>query len=117
MAAASSWCCWAASDSGKSTLLNILGGLDLPSSGEVRFGDLTLSGAGEAELTRYRREHVGFVFQFYNLIPSLTVFENIALVTDIALHPMPIDEALASTITLGAARCRWSAWPRRWRWW
>jgi putative ABC transport system ATP-binding protein len=106
-----------ASGSGKSTLLNILGGLDLPSSGEVRFGDLTLSGAGEAELTRYRREHVGFVFQFYNLIPSLTVFENIALVTDIALHPMPIDEALASTTTLGAARCRWSAWPRRWRWW
>ena len=84
-----------ASGSGKSTLLNILGGLDVASSGEVRFGDLVLSGAGEAELTRYRREHVGFVFQFYNLIPSLTVYENIALVTDIALHPMPIDDALA----------------------
>ena len=84
-----------ASGSGKSTRLNLLGGLDVPSSGEVHFGDLMLSGAGEAELKRYRREHVGFVFQFYNLIPSLTVFENIALVTDIAPHPMPIDEALA----------------------
>jgi len=84
-----------ASGSGKSTLLNILGGLDVPSSGKVHFGDLTLSGAAEADLTRYRREHVGFVFQFYNLIPSLTVYENIALVTDIAPHPMPIDEALA----------------------
>jgi putative ABC transport system ATP-binding protein len=83
------------SGSGKSTLLNILGGLDVPSSGEVRFADHDLSGAGEAELTRYRREHVGFVFQFYNLIPSLTVQENVALVTDIAAHPMPIDEALA----------------------
>jgi putative ABC transport system ATP-binding protein len=84
-----------ASGSGKSTLLNILGGLDVPSAGEIRFGDQLLSGAGEAMLTRYRREHVGFVFQFYNLIPSLTVRENIALVTDIASHPMPIDEALA----------------------
>lgn len=84
-----------ASGSGKSTLLNILGGLDVPSSGTVRFGDHVLSGASEAELTRYRREHVGFVFQFYNLIPSLTVRENVALVTDIAPHPMPIDEAIA----------------------
>ena len=83
------------SGSGKSTLLNILGGLDVPTSGEVRFADHQLTGAGEAELTRYRREHVGFVFQFYNLIPSLTVHENVALVTDIAEHPMPIDEALA----------------------
>ena len=83
-----------ASGSGKSTLLNILGGLDVPSSGEVRFGTRQLSGAGEAELTQYRREHVGFVFQFYNLIPSLTVRENVALVTDIALHPMDIDEAI-----------------------
>jgi putative ABC transport system ATP-binding protein len=83
------------SGSGKSTLLNILGGLDVPTSGEVRFADHVLSGADEAELTRYRREHVGFVFQFYNLIPSLTVRENIALVTDIVAHPMPIDEALA----------------------
>ncbi len=83
-----------ASGSGKSTLLNILGGLDVPSSGDVRFGDHTLSGASEAELTRYRREHVGFVFQFYNLIPSLTVRENLGLVTDIATNPMPIDEAI-----------------------
>ncbi len=83
-----------ASGSGKSTLLNILGGLDVPSAGTVRFGGRDLSAAGEAELTRYRREHVGFVFQFYNLIPSLTVRENIALVTDIVSDPMPIDESL-----------------------
>ncbi len=83
------------SGSGKSTLLNILGGLDVPSAGTLRFGDHELTGAGEAELTRFRREHVGFVFQFYNLIPSLTVRENVALVTDIAVQPMPIDEALA----------------------
>jgi putative ABC transport system ATP-binding protein len=67
----------------------------VPSTGEVRFADHLLTGASEAELTRYRREHVGFVFQFYNLIPSLTVRENVALVTDIARHPMDIDEALA----------------------
>lgn len=84
-----------ASGSGKSTLLNILGGLDVPTAGQVRFADHDLSAASEAELTRYRREHVGFVFQFYNLIPSLTVRENIALVTDIVPDPMPIDEALA----------------------
>jgi putative ABC transport system ATP-binding protein len=83
------------SGSGKSTLLNILGGLDVPTRGDVRFGDHYLTGASEAELTTYRREHVGFVFQFYNLIPSLTVRENVALVTDIVAHPMPIDEALA----------------------
>ena len=83
------------SGSGKSTLLNILGGLDAPTAGEVRFGDHRLTGASEAELTAYRRDHVGFVFQFYNLIPSLTVRENVALVTDIVPHPMPIDEALA----------------------
>jgi len=83
------------SGSGKSTLLNILGGLDAPSVGAVRFGDHVLTGAGEAELTAYRREHVGFVFQFYNLIPSLTVRENVALVTDIAVHPMSVDDALA----------------------
>jgi putative ABC transport system ATP-binding protein len=82
------------SGSGKSTLLNILGGLDVPTSGEVRFADHLLTGADEAALTRYRREHVGFVFQFYNLIPSLTVRENVALVTDIAEHPMDIDESL-----------------------
>jgi putative ABC transport system ATP-binding protein len=84
-----------ASGSGKSTLLNILGGLDVPTSGELRFADHVLTSASEADLTRYRREHVGFVFQFYNLIPSLTVYENVALVTDIAEHPMAIDEALA----------------------
>ncbi len=82
------------SGSGKSTLLNILGGLDTPTSGDVRFLDHALTGADEAELTRYRREHVGFVFQFYNLIPSLTARENVALVTDIAGHPMAPDEAL-----------------------
>jgi len=82
------------SGSGKSTLLNILGGLDIPSAGDVRFFDHQLTGADEAELTRFRREHVGFVFQFYNLIPSLTARENVALVTDIAAAPMPADEAL-----------------------
>jgi putative ABC transport system ATP-binding protein len=83
-----------ASGSGKSTLLNILGGLDSPSSGELRFEDRDLTRASEAELTRFRREHVGFVFQFYNLIPSLTARENVALVTDIAAAPMPPEEAL-----------------------
>ena len=82
------------SGSGKSTLLNILGGLDVPSSGQVLFGEQDLSTAGEAALTAYRRQHVGFVFQFYNLIPSLTVRENVQLVTDIADHPMPVDEAI-----------------------
>jgi putative ABC transport system ATP-binding protein len=84
-----------ASGSGKSTLLNILGGLDVPSAGELWFRGQRLSGAGEAELTRYRREHVGFVFQFYNLIPSLTVRENVALVCDIAPQAMDADEAVA----------------------
>ena len=83
------------SGSGKSTLLNILGGLDAPTSGTVRFRDHDLVGAGERELTRYRREHVGFVFQFYNLIPSLTALENVALVTDIAERPLSPAEALA----------------------
>jgi putative ABC transport system ATP-binding protein len=82
------------SGSGKSTLLNILGGLDTPTSGEVRFLDHDLSRADEGALTRFRREHVGFVFQFYNLIPSLTARENVALVTDIAANPMAPDEAL-----------------------
>jgi putative ABC transport system ATP-binding protein len=82
------------SGSGKSTLLNILGGLDTPTTGDVRFLEHRLTGADEAELTRYRREHVGFVFQFYNLIPSLTARENVALVTDIATDPMPAHEAL-----------------------
>jgi len=82
------------SGSGKSTLLNILGGLDTPTAGDVRFLEHQLTGADEAELTRYRREHVGFVFQFYNLIPSLTARENVALVTDIAVDPMSPAEAL-----------------------
>ena len=82
------------SGSGKSTLLNIIGGLDVPTSGQVLFGEQDLSAASEAELTAYRRRHVGFVFQFYNLIPSLTVRENVALVTDIVDHPMPVDEAV-----------------------
>ena len=82
------------SGSGKSTLLNILGGLDVPTSGDVRFLDHNLTAADERELTRFRREHVGFVFQFYNLIPSLTARENVALVTEIAEHPMTPEEAL-----------------------
>jgi len=82
------------SGSGKSTLLNILGGLDVPSSGKVLFGEQDLSAAADPELTGYRRRHVGFVFQFYNLIPSLTVRENVQLVTDIAEDPMPVDEAI-----------------------
>ena len=82
------------SGSGKSTLLNILGGLDVPTRGELRFDDHVLSGASDAELTTFRREHVGFVFQFYNVIPSLTVRENVALVTDIVDDPMPVDEAI-----------------------
>jgi len=84
-----------ASGSGKSTLLNILGGLDVPTTGELAFRGRSLSGAGEAALTAFRREHVGFVFQFYNLIPSLTVRENVALVTDIAKDPLSIDDAVA----------------------
>ena len=82
------------SGGGKSTLLNILGGLDVPTSGEVIFRDHKLTGADETELTRFRREHVGFVFQFYNLIPSLTARENVALVTEIASSPMAAEEAL-----------------------
>jgi putative ABC transport system ATP-binding protein len=82
------------SGSGKSTLLNILGGLDVPSSGTVRYRDHDLTAADERELTQYRREHVGFVFQFYNLIPSLTARENVELVTDIATRPLPAAEAL-----------------------
>jgi putative ABC transport system ATP-binding protein len=82
------------SGSGKSTLLNILGGLDRPSSGIACFADHDLSTATEAQLTQYRRDHVGFVFQFYNLIPSLTVRENVELVTDIVANPMSAEEAL-----------------------
>lgn len=88
------------SGSGKSTLLNILGGLDVPSGGTASWyehggHDHDLTRADEAALTRYRREHVGFVFQFYNLIPSLTARENVALVTEMAEHPMTPEEALA----------------------
>ncbi len=83
------------SGSGKSTLLNILGGLDTPTSGQVHYRDQDLFAADDEALTRYRREHVGFVFQFYNLIPSLTARENVELVTDIAERPMPAAEALA----------------------
>jgi len=80
---------------GKSTLLNILGGLDTPTAGSAMFRDHDLTRAGEAELTRYRRQHVGFVFQFYNLIPSLTAVENVTLVTEMSEHPMRPEEALA----------------------
>ena len=82
------------SGSGKSTLLNILGGLDVPTAGTVRYRDHDLTAGDEASLTRYRRDHVGFVFQFYNLIPSLTARENVALVTEIARAPMEPEEAL-----------------------
>jgi putative ABC transport system ATP-binding protein len=82
------------SGSGKSTLLNIIGGLDTATSGTVTFRDHELTGAGESALTRFRRDHVGFVFQFYNLIPSLTAAENVALVTEIAQHPLDPAEAL-----------------------
>jgi putative ABC transport system ATP-binding protein len=82
------------SGSGKSTLLNLLGGLDTPTAGHIEFDGRDLTGAGEAGLTAYRRRHVGFVFQFYNLIPSLTVRENVALVTDIVASAMPVDEAI-----------------------
>ncbi|HUJ76859.1 MAG TPA: ABC transporter ATP-binding protein [bacterium] len=82
------------SGSGKSTLLNILGGLDVPTSGSVIYRDHVLTQANEAALTRYRRAHVGFVFQFYNLIPSLTALENVALVTEIATHPLDPEDAL-----------------------
>jgi putative ABC transport system ATP-binding protein len=83
------------SGSGKSTLLNVLGGLDTPTAGTAMWRDHDLSHATEAELTRYRREHVGFVFQFYNLIPMLTARENVALVTEMATRPMSPADALA----------------------
>jgi putative ABC transport system ATP-binding protein len=84
-----------ASGSGKSTLLNILGGLDVPTAGTVRYADHDLTAFDDAELTRYRREHVGFVFQFYNLIPSLTARENVSLVTEVSADPMRPEDALA----------------------
>jgi putative ABC transport system ATP-binding protein len=83
-----------ASGSGKSTLLNILGGLDIPTSGTVQFRDHDLTVANDEALTHYRREHVGFVFQFYNLIPTLTALENVKMVADIAQSPLDPGEAL-----------------------
>lgn len=83
-----------ASGSGKSTLLNIIGGLDVPTEGTVIYQDHVLTTANDAELTRFRREHVGFVFQFYNLIPSLTAIENVRLITEISEDPMPAEKAL-----------------------
>ena len=85
------------SGSGKSTLLNILGGLDIPTSGQVLYHDQDLTAADEAALTEYRRQHVGFVFQFYNLIPSLTARENVALVTEITTSPC-------------RQKTRWNSW-------
>ncbi len=84
-----------ASGSGKSTLLNILGGLDRATDGQAWFREHELTSMSERELTRYRRDHVGFVFQFYNLVPSLTARENVALVTEVAKNPMRPEEALA----------------------
>ena len=89
------------SGSGKSTLLNILGGLDVPSTGYVRYRDHDLTHADDHALTEFRRQHVGFVFQFYNLIPSLTARENVALVTEIAERPISPEEAL-DLVGLGA---------------
>lgn len=82
------------SGSGKTTLLNQLGGLDLPTEGELRYRDLDLTQADENQLTEFRRNSVGFIFQFYNLIPSLTALENVALITEIAQNPIAADEAL-----------------------
>ena len=83
------------SGSGKSTLLNIIGGLDRPTSGSLHYRDTDLTGLDDTDLTRFRRKHVGFIFQFYNLIPSLTAEENVRLVTDIAANPMDAGEALS----------------------
>ena len=89
------------SGSGKTTLLNNLGGLDVPTEGELFYRQVDLTRADEAALTRYRRDTVGFIFQFYNLIPSLTARENVALITEIAEHPMEPEEALGM-VNLGA---------------
>ena len=92
-----------ASGSGKSTLLNIMGGLDRPTSGSVRYHDFDLVTATDAALTRFRRRSVGFVFQFYNLVPGLTALENVELVTELAPDPMPAREAL-ERVGLGERR-------------
>jgi putative ABC transport system ATP-binding protein len=84
-----------ASGSGKSTLLNIIGGLDTPSDGRVTYRNTELAAASDRALTRYRRDHVGFVFQFYNLVPSLTARENVEVVTDLAANPLAAEDALA----------------------
>lgn len=89
------------SGSGKTTLLNNIGGLDVPTAGELSYRGMDLTCATEEDLTRYRRESVGFIFQFYNLIPSLTARENVALITEIARDPMPPEEAL-NLMNLGA---------------
>ena len=89
------------SGSGKTTLLNNLGGLDLPTSGTLEYRGSCLADADERELTRYRRDSVGFIFQFYNLIPSLTAYENVGLITEIARDPMPPEDALR-LVNLGA---------------
>lgn len=89
------------SGSGKTTLLNNLGGLDVPTAGELSYRDTNLAEADEAALTRFRRDSVGFIFQFYNLIPSLTARENVALITEIARDPMPPEDAL-HLVNLGA---------------
>ena len=89
------------SGSGKTTLLNNLGGLDVPTDGELWYRDMDLTAADEDQLTRYRRDAVGFIFQFYNLIPSLTARENVALITEIARDPMPAEDAL-HLVNLGA---------------
>ena len=83
-----------ASGSGKSTLMNILGGLDRPTKGELIYKDQDLTAASDSEMTRFRRNHVGFLFQFYNLIPSLTARENVAIVTEISRNPMGPEQAL-----------------------
>jgi putative ABC transport system ATP-binding protein len=100
------------SGSGKSTLLNIIGGLDVPTSGRVIYRDTDLTHADEAQLTAYRRRHVGFVFQFYNLIPSLTALENVSLVTEISTAPMTPDEALR-LVNLGPRCCSATSRPAR----
>jgi putative ABC transport system ATP-binding protein len=89
------------SGSGKTTLLNNLGGLDPPTGGELRYRDLDLASASQDELTQYRRDSIGFIFQSYNLIPSLTARENVALITEIARDPMPAEDALRM-VNMGA---------------